>query len=90
MKNRMATHVDPDETARHEPSYQDLHCLHRYLFWSAGLKRLSGQRRPDQTARMGRLVWGFVSGISDKVPFFFAAYLIISNISNISFVILIL
>ena len=34
----MANSVDPDETARYEPSQQDLHCLHRYLFWSAGLK----------------------------------------------------
>ena len=32
--------VDPDETARHEPSHLDLHCLHRCLFWSAGLKGL--------------------------------------------------
>ena len=31
----MANSVDLDETARDEPSHQDLHCLHRYLFWSA-------------------------------------------------------
>ena len=37
----MAKCVDPDETARHEPSHQDLHCLHGYLFWSARLKGIS-------------------------------------------------
>ena len=36
----MANSVDPDGTARHEPSHLDLHCLHRYLFWSAGLRGL--------------------------------------------------
>ena len=25
--NRMANSVDPDETAHHEPSRQDLHCM---------------------------------------------------------------
>ena len=25
----MANSVDPDETARYEPSHQDLHCLHK-------------------------------------------------------------
>ena len=29
--------VDPDEMAHYEPSHLDLHCLHRYLFWSARL-----------------------------------------------------
>ena len=29
----LANSVDPDETARYGPSHQDLHCLHRYLFW---------------------------------------------------------
>ena len=28
----MASSVDPDETARYEPSHLDLHCLQRYLF----------------------------------------------------------
>ena len=37
-QNRMANSVDPDETAHYEPSHQDLHCLHRFLVWSAGLK----------------------------------------------------
>ena len=36
----MANSVDPDETARDEPSHLDLHCLNRYLFWSVGLKGL--------------------------------------------------
>ena len=39
LKIRMANSVDPDETARYEPSHQDLHTLH--LFCSAGLKRLN-------------------------------------------------
>ena len=38
--NRMANSVDPDEMACHELSHLDLHCLHRYLFRSAGLKGL--------------------------------------------------
>ena len=38
IRNRMANSVDPDETAHHKPSHQDLHCLHRCLVWSAGLK----------------------------------------------------
>ena len=29
----MTNSVDPNE-----PSYLDLHCLHRYLFWYAGLE----------------------------------------------------
>ena len=33
----MANSVDPDETARNEPSHRDLHCLRRYLVWSAGM-----------------------------------------------------
>ena len=36
----MASRVDPDEMAHYEPSHLDLHCLHRYLFWSTGLKGL--------------------------------------------------
>ena len=36
----MANCVDPDEMAHNEPSHLDLHCLHKYLFWSAGLKGL--------------------------------------------------
>ena len=27
-------------TAHYEPSHLDLYCLHRYLFWSAGMKEL--------------------------------------------------
>ena len=34
----MGNSVDPDGTAHYEPSHQNLHCLHRYLFWSAVLK----------------------------------------------------
>ena len=40
IETRMTNSVDPDETARHEPSHQDLHCLQRYLLWSARLKGL--------------------------------------------------
>ena len=31
----MVNSVDPDEAARYDPSHLDLHCLHRYWFWSA-------------------------------------------------------
>ena len=34
----MANSVDPDETACYEASHLDLHCLQRYLYWSARLK----------------------------------------------------
>ena len=32
INNRRAISVDPDETARFEPSYQDLHCSQMYLY----------------------------------------------------------
>ena len=41
-KNRMANSVDPDEMAHYEPSHLDLHCMHKHLNWSTGLKRLRG------------------------------------------------
>ena len=34
----MASIVDPDETARNEPSHLDLHCLQKFPCWSAGIK----------------------------------------------------
>ena len=40
QKNRMTNSVDPDETARDEPSHLDLRCLQKCLFWSAVLKGL--------------------------------------------------
>ena len=33
----MPNSVDPDEVARYESSHLDLHCLHKYLCWSAEL-----------------------------------------------------
>ena len=45
----MANSVDPDETARYEPSYQDLHCLHRYLRWSARLNSQTTIKRMEHT-----------------------------------------
>ena len=33
VNNRMADRVDPDETARNEPSHLDLHCLQKYVCW---------------------------------------------------------
>ena len=36
----MSNSVDPDETAPYEPSHLNLHCFHKYWFWSAGLKGL--------------------------------------------------
>ena len=38
IKNIMANSVDPDEMAHYEPSHLELHCLQRYLLWSARLK----------------------------------------------------
>ena len=38
----MATNVDPDETARYEPSHPELHCFQRYLFRFTALNGLSG------------------------------------------------
>ena len=43
--NKIASSVDPDEMAHEEPSHMDLHCLHRYLCCSTGLK---GLRNNDQ------------------------------------------
>ena len=37
----MADSVDPNEMAHYEPSHLDLHCLHRDMFWSVGLKGLN-------------------------------------------------
>ena len=48
INNRMANNVEPDEMAHYEPSYLDLHCLQRYLFWSTGLKRLIQINLPIQ------------------------------------------
>ena len=39
----MANSVDPDEIAHNESSFLDLHCLQKYLFWSARLKGLLRQ-----------------------------------------------
>ena len=41
INNRMAKSIDPDETARRDPSHQNLHCLQRYLLRSEELKGLS-------------------------------------------------
>ena len=35
---KMPNSVTSNEMAHYEPSYLDLHCLQRYLFWSAGMK----------------------------------------------------
>ena len=40
-KNTIANSIDPDEKAHYKPSHLDLHCLHRYLFWSTELKGLT-------------------------------------------------
>ena len=37
-KNRMANSVDLNESAYHEASHLDLHCLQKYLSWYTGLK----------------------------------------------------
>ena len=31
VRSKLANSVDPDETARGEPSHLDLHCLHMYI-----------------------------------------------------------
>ena len=36
----MANSVDPDETTHYDSSHLDLHCLQRYLYWSAGMEEL--------------------------------------------------
>ena len=38
----VANSEDPDETTHYEPSHLDLHCLHKYLYRSTGLKGLKG------------------------------------------------
>ena len=44
MNNRLTNSVDPDETARDEPSHLDLHCLQSSLNWSSEMKGLQKQR----------------------------------------------
>ena len=39
-QDRMASSVEPDETARYKQFHLEPHCLQRYLFWTAGLKGL--------------------------------------------------
>ena len=38
--NRLANSIYPDEMACYELSHQDLHCLQRHPYWSAGMKGL--------------------------------------------------
>ena len=38
IRNKMANCVNPDETAHNDPTHQDLHCLHWYLFCLLGWK----------------------------------------------------
>ena len=40
INNSIANNEDPNETAHHELSHLDLHCLQRYLYWYIGMKRL--------------------------------------------------
>ena len=40
INNEAVNCVDSDEMARYEPSHLNLHCLHWYLVWSAGIKGL--------------------------------------------------
>ena len=42
----MANSVDPDELSGYEMSCLDVHCLHRYLFLSAGLKEFAKTDQP--------------------------------------------
>ena len=60
----MASSVDPDETARYEPSHHRLHCLHRYLFWSAGLKGLRYIKKKGAF----RLMWKKKAPIRQQIP----------------------
>ena len=41
MNARLANSVDPDETARYEPSHLDLHCLQRRLYWPTWMEGLT-------------------------------------------------
>ena len=41
LPNRQANSVESDKTAHYDPSHQDLHCVHMYLVWFAGLKKLN-------------------------------------------------
>ena len=43
----MANSVDPDETARYEPSHLDLHCLHMYMFGLQGWKGLTSLAKTE-------------------------------------------
>ena len=47
IKDRMENSVDPDAAAHYELSNLNLHCLQRYLVWSAGLKGLRSSFSPS-------------------------------------------
>ena len=59
----MANSVDPDQTARYdfEPSLLDLHCLQRYLYWSARMKGLSAPTKCLKVFIMQVLLLGAVA-----------------------------
>ena len=60
--NRMANSVDPDETARSEPSHLDLHCLQSVLDCRAERLKSRTDRRTDEwTDRM-------TDDVQTKVP----------------------
>ena len=40
LNNILANSVDPNDTDHYEQSRLDLHCLQRYLYWSAGVTGL--------------------------------------------------
>ena len=70
IKNRIPNSVDPDDMAQYERSYQDLKCLHRYLFWSTGLKRLIGRKCLRHLMTVDPLVnqkWSKLPGLMPKM-----------------------
>ena len=68
----MANSVDPDEMAHYKQSHQDLHCLHRYLFWSTRLKGLKHMiltfyRKQDEICHLYFIVSGEISVYLTKI-----------------------
>ena len=56
IQNRMSNSGDPEKTERYKQSHLVLHCLQRYMLWSAGLQELRGKKYPFRVGNMSNLL----------------------------------
>ena len=69
----MENSVDPDETACYEWSHLDLHCLQKYLYWSAGMKGLTSLHCVDSSTTT---LWTDMFPISRVSGYFLYYYIL--------------